>query len=314
MTQLQISRFGGVDVLQLSDQPLQSPAAHQVLLDVRYAAVNPVDAKTRAGLGWAAQKFKDALPWTPGFDICGVVKACGDDVTSFTIGQRVCGMIFDGGAYASETLASAELLLPVPNHVADEQAAALPVAGLTAWQGLFEVGQLKAGETVLIAAAAGGVGHIAVQLAKQAGAKVIATASKSNHDFVRSLGADEVVDYHDAEAMSALTGQIDFVLDLVGFESGLQSLAFLKPNGRQVTVPTVAAPQIKEAAEAQGKKASGILVHPDIEGLKALLSLCAEGKLKISIGQIFPLSQGAAAHTAIETGRTKGKILLDPRV
>ncbi len=313
MAQLQITRFGGVDVLQLSEQPLSSPASDSVLLDVLFAAVNPVDAKTRAGLGWAAQKYKDDLPWTPGFDVCGVVKACGEAVTSLSVGQRVCGMIFDGGAYATETYAPAAQLLPVPDAINDQQAAAVPLAGLTAWQGLFEHGQLKAGETVLISASAGGVGHLAVQLAKNAGAKVIATASKSNHDFVRALGADVVVDYHDSEAMNALAGQIDMVFDLVGFDSGMQSLSLLKTGGRQVTVPTITAPQIKEAAAAQGKTALGMLVHPDVEGLAALLKLCADGQLTVAVSQVYPLREGAAAHTAIETGRTQGKILLDPR-
>lgn len=312
MAQLQITRFGGVDVLQLTEKELPAPAADQVLLEVLLASVNPIDAKTRAGLGWAAQKFKDALPWTPGFDVCGVVREVGSDVTTFSVGQRVCGMTSGGGAYASAMLAPAAELLPVPKNITHAQAAALPLAGLTARQGLFEFGQLQAGETVLIYAAAGGVGHIAVQLAKQAGATVVATASEANHDFLLKLGADKVVDYHDAEAMAALTGQIDFVFDLVGFDSGLAALSLLKAGGRQVTVPTIAVPAIKAVAETQGKTVSGMLVHQDPDGLAALLALCSAGKLQVHVSKIYPLAEGAKAHQAIESGRTRGKLLLDP--
>jgi len=312
MAQLQITRFGGVDVLQLTEQKVPAPAADQVLLDVLFASVNPVDAKTRAGLGWAAQKFKDALPWTPGFDVCGVVREVGSDVKTFSAGQRVCGMTSGGGAYASVMLAPAAELLPVPKNITHAQAAALPLAGLTARQGLLEFGQLQAGETVLISAAAGGVGHIAVQLAKQAGAAVIATASEANHDFLLKLGADKVVDYHDADAMAALTGQIDFVFDLVGFDSGLTALSLLKAGGRQVTVPTIAVPAIKAVAETQGKTVSGMLVHQDPDGLAALLALCSAGKLQVHVSKIYPLADGAKAHQAIESGRTRGKLLLEP--
>lgn len=313
MAQLQITRFGGVDVLQLTEKQLPPPADDQVLLEVLFASVNPVDAKTRAGLGWAAQKFKDELPWTPGFDVAGIVQATGEGVTTLQVGDRVCGMTFAGGSYASSVLVNASDLLPVPAKMTHAQAAALPLAGLTAWQGLFEHGQLQSGETVLISAAAGGVGHIAVQLAKQAGATVIATASEANHDFLLTLGADKVVDYHDEAAMSALAGQIDLVFDLVGFDSGLAALALLKAGGRQVTVPTVAVPAIKEVAETQGKNVTGMLVHPDTESLAKLLALCAAGKLQVHVSRIYPLADGAKAHQAIESGRTRGKLLLDPR-
>lgn len=313
MAQLQITRFGGVDVLQLTEKELPVPAADQLLVDVLFASVNPIDAKTRAGLGWAAQKFKDALPWTPGFDVCGVVRAVGSAVSGFSVGQRVCGMTSGGGAYASAMLAPAAELLPVPKNMTHAQAAALPLAGLTARQGLFEFGQLQAGETVLISAAAGGVGHIAVQLAKQAGATVIATASEANHDFLLTLGADKVVDYHDTGAMAALAGQIDFAFDLVGFDSGLTALSLLKTGGRQVTVPTIAVPAIKEVADTQGKTVSGMLVHQDPDGLAALLALCSTGKLQVHVSRIYPLFEGAKAHQAIESGRTRGKLLLDPR-
>jgi NADPH2:quinone reductase len=225
-------------------------------------------------------------------------------------------MVFRGGAYASHLLAVADDLLPVPEVISSEQAAALPLAGLTAWQGLFEHGQLQAGETVLISAAAGGVGHIAVQLAKQAGATVIASASASNHAFLLELGTDQVVDYHDSDAMDAmdaLKGQLDMVFDLVGFDSGLSALALLKAGGRQVTVPTVTAPQIKEAAAVQGKTALGMMVHPDRVALATLLAKCAAGDLQVHISNVYPLSEGANAHLAIESGRIRGKLLLNPR-
>lgn len=136
---------------------------------------------------------------------------------------------------------------------------------------------------------------------------MIATASEANHDFLLTLGADKVVDYHDEAAMFALAGQIDLVFDLVGFDSGLAALALLKAGGRQVTVPTVAVPAIKEVAETQGKNVTGK------QSLAKLLALCAAGKLQVHVSRIYPLADGAKAHQAIESGRTRGKLLLDPR-
>lgn len=312
MAQLRITRFGGTDVLEIAEIHLSEPVGDEVILDVLYASVNPVDTKTRAGLGWAAQAHKDELPWTPGFDVCGVVQALGPDVKDLEVGQRVCGMVMQGGAYASQMKASSALLVPVPKKMTHAQAAALPVAGLTAWQALIEHAELKSGETVVIFAAAGGVGHLAVQIAGSLGAHVIALASEENHDFLRKLGAETVLDYHDPHALDPWRNQVDVVLDLVGGQTGLNALYLLKADGRQVTVPTVAAEQIKTAAATISRRALGMLVHPEVEQLKQLLDLAAQGKLQVHVSRVYPLHEGAKAHQAIENGHTRGKLLLDP--
>lgn len=313
MAQLQITRFGGIEVLEMADINLTEPVGDEVLLDVLYASMNPVDTKTRAGLGWAAQQHKDDLPWTPGFDVCGIITAMGPNVQEFEIGQRVCGLVLQGGAYASQMKASASLLVPVPKKITHAQAAALPTAGLTAWQALTEHAEVKAGDVVAVYAAAGGVGHLAVQLAHHLGAQVIALASEDNHDFVRKLGADTVLDYHDPAVFTPCLGQVDVVLDLVGGQSGLDALQLLKPDGRQITVPTVAAENIKTAAAVIGKRAMGMLVRPDPQALANLLDLCVHGQLQAHVSRVYSLQDVPKAHQAIENGHIRGKLLIDPR-
>lgn len=312
MTQLQITAFGAPNVLQLREGPSLVPGPDQLLLAVEYAGVNPIDAKTRAGLGWAAEQNRDKLPWTPGYDMAGRVLALGEAVSGWAVGDRVCGMLgfpLAGGAYASQALARAEELVRIPPSLDDACAAGLPLAGLTAWQALFEHGRLQAGETVLISAAAGGVGHLAVQLAKQAGARVLACASSCNHAFLLALGADDVVDYH-GNGLESLAGQPDLVLDLVGGDSGLQALSLVKAGGRLVTVPTLTAAAIEARGASLGVQVVRMLVHADQGQLARLVAACEHGTLRVEVSQVFPLSQGADAHMAIETGHTRGKLVL----
>lgn len=312
MTQLQITAFGAPEVLQLREGPSLEPGPGQLLLAVEYAGVNPIDAKTRAGLGWAAEQNRDKLPWTPGYDLAGRVLALGEEVCGWSVGDRVCGMLgfpLAGGAYASQALARPEELVRLPEHLSDACAAGLPLAGLTAWQGLFAHGRLQAGQTVLITAAAGGVGHLAVQLARRAGARVLACASPRNHAFLLELGADRVLDYH-GNQLESLAGQPDLVLDLVGGDSGLQALALVKAGGRLVTVPTLTAAAIEAKGASLGVQVVRMLVHADQGPLARLVAACERGELKVEISRIFPLSQGAEAHQAIETGHTRGKLVL----
>ncbi len=312
MTQLQITAFGTPEVLQLREGPRLEAGPGQLLLEVGYAGVNPIDAKTRAGLGWAAEQNRDKLPWTPGYDLAGRVLALGEGVSGWHLGQRVCGMLgfpLAGGAYASRALARPEELVPLPDLVSGACGAGLPLAGLTAWQALFEHGGLQAGQTVLITAAAGGVGHIAVQLARQAGARVLACASSRNHGFLRELGADQVLDYRGGQ-LAEIQGQPDLVLDLVGGDSGLLALSLVKPGGRLVTVPTLTAAAIEARGSSLGVSVARMLVHADQGQLRQLVAACERGALRIEVSRIVPLSQGAEAHRAIETGHTRGKLVL----
>lgn len=314
MTQLQITAFGAPSVLRLNPSQDKVPAEGEVRVRICFAGVNPIDAKTRAGLGWAAAQNKEKLPWTPGYDVAGVVEKVGPGVGSLAEGDRVCGMVgfpLAAGGYGESVVAREEELVKL-EELALRQGAALPLAGLTAWQGLFEHGALKAGQRVLILAGAGGVGHLAVQFASAYGAEVVATASGDNHSFLHALGASKMVDYHDADwaAQVVADGPVDLVLDLVGGESGKAALACVKPGGRLVTVPTITAQQIKDAAASSAIEVLGMLVHPDRQQLSQMLILLRQGEVQITVSGEFPLAEGALAHQAIEQGHVRGKLLL----
>ncbi|MDO2948951.1 NADP-dependent oxidoreductase [Aeromonas simiae] len=311
MNQLQITAFGDPSVLRLANVPDGEPAEGQVRVRVHYAGVNPIDAKTRAGLGWAAAQNKDKLPWTPGYDVAGIVEARGPGVCELAVGDRVCGMVgfpLRAGGYGESAVVGETELVKL-ERLELAQGAALPLAGLTGWQGLFEHGELLAGQRLLILAAAGGVGHLAVQWACAAGAEVVALASPANHDFVLGLGAKAVLDYH-APDWPAQVGAVDLVLDLVGGESGKQALACVKPGGRLITVPTLTAEAIKAVGAERSIEVRGMLVHPDKSALARMVALLEQGGARIEIAHTFPLAEGALAHQAIEAGHTRGKLLL----
>ena len=314
MTQLQITAFGDPSVLKLNPSLDKVPADGEVRVRICFAGVNPIDAKTRAGLGWAAAQNKDKLPWTPGYDVSGVVEKVGPNVTTLVEGDKVCGMVgfpLTAGGYAESVVVREDELVRL-DGVSLKQGAALPLAGLTAWQGLFEHGALKGGQRVLILAGAGGVGHLAVQFASAYGAEVVATASRDNHSFLHGLGASQMVDYNDADWVAQVVagGQVDLVLDLMGGESGKAALACVKPGGRLVTVPTITAQQIKEAGAEAGIEVLGMLVHPDQKQLTQVLMLLRQGDVHVTLSGEFPLAEGALAHGAIEGGHVRGKLLL----
>lgn len=308
MKHLVIKAFGDAEQLLLTESTVTAMASNEVRVKVEYAGVNPVDAKTRAGLGWGAEAIKDQLPWTPGLEIMGIVEETGSEVSIHHAGDRVCGLLA-GGGYSEVVVAPANALLRVPRAVSNEMAAGVSLAGITALQALTEHGGLQANERVLISAAAGGVGHLAVQLAKDIGATVVALASPNNHDFLRELGADEVVDYQEAAQLAALA-PVDLLIDLVGGDSALSLLSQLKPSGRVVTVPTITAEQVVAAAKAAGLTATGMLKHNDIQQLSLLLDAVAEQRLHVEVSHVYPLAEGAKAHRQVETGHTRGKILL----
>ena len=314
MTQLQITAFGDPSVLRLNPSLDKVPAEGEVRVRICFAGVNPIDAKTRAGLGWAAAQNKDKLPWTPGYDVSGVVEKVGPHVATLVEGDAVCGMVgfpLTAGGYAESVVVREDELVRL-DGVSLKQGAALPLAGLTAWQGLFEHGALKGGQRVLILAGAGGVGHLAVQFASAYGAEVVTTASRDNHSFLHGLGASQMVDYNDADWVAQVVagGQVDLVLELMGGESGKAALACVKPGGRLVTVPTITAQQIKDAGAELGVEVVGMLVHPDRTQLTQMLTLLRQGEVKITVSGEYTLAEGALAHQAIEQGHVRGKLLL----
>ncbi|MDX1597361.1 MAG: NADP-dependent oxidoreductase [Marinobacter sp.] len=308
-------RFGDRDVLRVVTSEVPGPDSGQVLIRVHGAGLNPIDWKTRKGLGFAARQIESSLPWTPGYDVAGEVVAVADDVTTLTPGDRVMGMIgfpATGGGYAEYAVAAADELAIVPEELDLLAAGALPLAALTAWQALFEVAKLESGQKILIHAGAGGVGHFAVQFALERGAHVVATASAGNRDFLAELGVHEVIDYRTTDIAEECYG-LDVVLDLVGGDTGKRSLHTLGEHGVLVTIPTVTADEIISAAEELGLRAHGMTVRPDVFHLDEIAELIEDGDVKVHIEQAFPLARVADAHELLEGGHVRGKLVLDCR-
>jgi NADPH:quinone reductase-like Zn-dependent oxidoreductase/predicted SnoaL-like aldol condensation-catalyzing enzyme len=302
--------YGTPEVLKEIDVPKPSPGISGILVAVRAAGVNPTDWSNRARVTTIAR-----MPIVLGWDVSGVVEAVGMGVTLFKPGDEVFGMLPypEGvGSHAEYVTGPARVFTHKPAGIDHVQAGALPLAALTAYQSLVETADIQPGQRVLIHAAAGGVGHLAVQIAKARGAHVIGTASSAKHDFVRSLGADEVIDYHTVDFAEAVS-DIDVVLDSISFDSAgrARSLAVLRTGGTLVTllpVPVQAA-ELAEIAE-RGIRFESILVEADHGGMQAIAHLAETGALRAHIEATFPLAAAAKAHALGETGRTTGKIVL----
>ena len=297
-----IRQYGEPEVFQTEDLPLPQPGSGEVLVKVRAISVNPVDYKWRQ-----AGPFTD-FPVVLGWDISGTVQTLGEGVTRFKAGDEVFGMLRfpkEGRAYAEYVSAPVSDLALKPANLSHPEAAAMTLAALTAYQALETV-QLRAGQSILIHAGAGGVGHYAVQLAKARGARIIATASAHNRDFVLGLGADEVIDYHARPFEEQISG-LDAVLDTVGGDTLPRSFAVLRRGGKLVSI---AGEPPKEQTQQAGVQAQRIMVHPSSTDLEVLAGLAESGQLKSHISQIFTLEQVAEAHRAQQTGRTVGKIVL----
>ncbi|NOH82029.1 NADP-dependent oxidoreductase [Vibrio sp. RE86] len=309
--QIAISKFGEPEVLVTQTSPIPEPQSGEVLVKVSFSGVNPIDVKTRAGLGWAASENKDNLPWVPGYDISGEVVSLGEQTERFSVGDNVAGFIgfpLLGGGYSQYISVPETALSLVPDAITLEAAAVLPLAGQTALQALDKAG-VSEGQRVLILAGAGGVGHIAIQIAVAAKAEVFTTCSEANLDYMATLGA-HAVNYQFAP-VSERVEEADVLIDLVGGDAALDALKCLKDGAKVVTVPTLTAELICEKAKLLGFEASGMLVDPNPEQLDALLYMVSVGLVKTEIQQIFPMTQVIDAHKQIETGHTRGKVLLD---
>ncbi|WP_405061765.1 NADP-dependent oxidoreductase [Kribbella sp. NBC_01505] len=304
--------FGGPEVLQLVEVDRPEPLPTEVLVRVHAAGVNPVDAKTRAGGGIAG--VLGELPFILGWDVSGVVEAVGHGVHTLKVGDEVYGMPWfprAASAYAEYVTAPSRHFARKPANLDHIQAAALPLAGLTAYQILTALADVQKDQRVLIHAAAGGVGHLAVQFAKALGAHVVGTASAGKHEWLRELGADEVIDYT-TTAVEDATGDIDVVVDLIGSETTLgQSIKVLKPGGLLVAVPSGTSPELLESAKQAGVRVSSYLVEPDGHALGEIAELVESGAVRVEVEQVFPWTEVADAHRAQESGRTKGKLVLE---
>ncbi|MEV2272260.1 NADP-dependent oxidoreductase [Nonomuraea africana] len=300
--------FGGPEVLKVIEveQPVPGPA--EVLVRVHAAAVNPTDVWHRATGGLAG----GAAPVRLGWDVSGVVAAVGPGVTTLEPGDEVFGLPrhpLPAGTYAEYVTSPARHLVRKPAELSHEEAAALPLAALTAWQALVDTAGVRPGQRVLIHAAAGGVGHLAVQIAKARGAYVIGTARSVKHDVVRELGADEVIDYTQVD-FTAATGDIDVVIDAIGGEYGPRSLRTLRPGGIVVSLASPAEAYLAAEARPLGLRAAFMIVEADQAGLREIASLAASGRLRPRIEATLPLELAGKAHELAESGRTTGKIVL----
>ncbi|MGF0224833.1 NADP-dependent oxidoreductase [Dietzia natronolimnaea] len=299
--------LGDPDVLVVSEQPRPEPRTNEVLVRVRAASVNPTDWKHRGNGGFLGEP-----PFVLGWDLSGVVEAVGIGVARFAPGDEVFGMLsypFGHGAHADYVTAPAAWFAPKPASLDHVQAAALPLVSLTAWQALVEYADVRPGQRVLIHAAAGGVGHVAVQIAKARGAYVIGTASTGKHDFLRELGADEAIDYREVDVAQAV-GDIDVVLDTIGGETSLRSLRTLRPGGIVVSILPVGSKDFFREAEELGVRAIRMLVDSSRHDLVSVAELVEQGSLRATVSEVFPLEQAAEAHRRGETGRTTGKMVL----
>ncbi|MGI5456224.1 NADP-dependent oxidoreductase [Streptomyces sp. CA-249302] len=302
------SAFGGPEVLTYTETDIPEPGPGEVLLRVAGAGVNPGDAVLRAG----RVPELVTLPWTPGNDVSGVVERVGEGVTRFVPGDEVYGMLAVNprGAYAEFTAVPADALAFAPENLGLAHAAAVPLVAATAWQALAVLARVRPGDRVLIHAAAGGVGHVAVQLAKELGAYVIGTARAANHDRLRELGADELVDHTTTDFETAVA-PVDAVLDLVGGSYGPRSLDVLRPGGLLIGA-SIDPGTDEEQAAARGLRYTWVTAEPSGELLQQVTERIDSGRLRVQVQRTYPLSEAAEAHRAIEARRTTGKIVLVP--
>jgi len=313
MKAIVINDFGGPEQLQLVDRPMPPITDEQVLVAVHVAAVNPIDWRIRKGQlkDFVAYEF----PAIMGREVSGVVAQVGAAVRDFVVGDAVLGFLqqrlMHWGGYAEYVPVEAAKLAHKPGNLSFEQAAALPVAGHTAWQGLFEVAQLKRGEVVLITGAAGGVGSLAVQLACDAGATVIASASPANHEFVRSLGAALVVDYQAPDFAASIAARFPTGVDVIFAAFAGVSLQGAQPLVHAGTRIVLLSPVATEQDLQIGPVRSQLLIaRADGAQLEKIAQLAAQGRLRPQIGPLLPLEQAARAHEMSESHHTRGKILL----
>ncbi len=307
MQAIQLREFGAPQVLQVREIPRPTADAGELLVRVRAAGINPVDTGIRRG---GASSLSGAVaPYVPGFDVSGVVAAIGPGVTGFSVGDEVFAMLSlrRGGGYAEYAIVKEDEVAPKPAGSTFAEAASIPLVALTAWQTLFEIADLQAGQTVLIHAGAGGVGSVAIQLAKWRGARVIATASDYNQEFLRELGADVPVDYRN-QRFEDFASAVDVVLDPIGGDTQVRSMAILREGGTLVSIVGLT-PQGRNPQ--RNIRVTSYLVQPNSEQLAEIGDLMEGGQVQPIVTYRFPLARAPEAHEQSETRRTRGKIVLE---
>jgi NADPH:quinone reductase-like Zn-dependent oxidoreductase len=313
MKAVTMAEHGEPEVLATGQVERPTPAAGEVLIEMKAAGLNPVDTQVRSG-DWVSEEM-GRPPMILGWDVAGVVAEVGEAVTAFAPRDRVFGMpSFPALARcdAEYVVASEARIAHAPSALTDEEAGALPLAGLTAWQAL-EHAAVREGDRVLVQAAAGGVGHLAVQIAKARGAEVIGTARAEKHDFLREIGVDQPIDYTKGP-LEQLVSEVDVIVETVSEDDGglLSALAALRSGGRLVVIAGDLSDRVRTDAEEAGKRAVEMLVAPDQTGLEPLASLADAGKLTVHVEAAFPLDRAEDAHRRQESGRVTGKLVLTP--
>jgi len=304
---VRLSWFGGPEALQIDPVAIPQPHGDEVLVKVVAASVNPVDYKMREGqfppLG------EDKLPVILGRDLAGTIEALGTDAHyMLSKGEAVFAMVdFDRGAQSDYVVVKAVELVAAPATLDPVHAAAVPLAAITAWQGLFDHGGLKDGQSVLIHGGAGGVGHFAVQLAKARGASVFATAGADDLDYLRTIGADIAIDYKD-ERFEDVVNDVDLVFDLVGGETQDRSFAVIRDGGTLVSTIAVAHPE--RGRERGIRVPDRWMAQANAAQLGEIAGLIDAGKVRVHVAETFPLEQVRAAYQALEKGHVRGKIVL----
>jgi NADPH:quinone reductase-like Zn-dependent oxidoreductase len=305
MKAVRIHDYGGPDVLVYEDVPRPRAGPGEILIRVHAAAVNPLDWKVREG--HLKDMLKHRLPLIPGWDVSGVVES-GAGVAGYKVGNGVYGLLDIGkdGAHAEYVVTQPTHLAPKPRTVGDVRAASVPVAGLTAWQTLFEAGGLSAGQRVLIHGAGGSVGGFAVQFAKHAGAYVVAAANGPDLTYVSSLGADQALDYA-AAPFEDVVKDVDLVLDVIGGGIQERSLKVLRRGGILVSTLGIS---VSDEAASRSIEAKAFFVRPDSAQLAEIAGLIDAGKIRLNVGTILPLEKAREAHELVQSGRPRGKVVL----
>lgn len=304
---------GDAEALHLAEVEVPTPVLSEVLVRVVAAGVNPIDAKTRAGRGLSGAI--SSWPAVLGLDVSGVVVRAPFDAHPFPVGTEVYGMATvprTSGSYADYVVVPTLSLARKPSSLSHVEAAGVPVAALTAWGIVVETALAHQGQRILVHAGSGGVGHFAVQFAAYFGAHVIATGSPRNLEWLRELGAAEVVDYTSTRFEEVVSG-VDVVIDLIGNvsdDTGTRSLEVLRPGGLLIEVPTGAWPDFREAAAERGIRSTDYKTIPDGGALATITRLLESGAVRVYVEHVFEIDDAAAAHTELERGHTRGKIVL----
>lgn len=307
-----INEFGSPDVLKITDIQKPVPGDDEVLIKVKFTGINPVDTKVRAGTSGMSKHLE--FPAILGWDVSGIIEDVGKNVLSFQTGDEVFGCIGFPGlgkTYSEFAVADPKLLTKKTSHISFEEAAAVPMVALTAYQAINEHLKVSEGQKILIQAAAGGVGHLAVQFAKMKGAFVAGTASEKNESFLKSIGVDQFIDYK-KEKFEEVFKKPDAVLDAMGGDVLYRSINCVKHSGRVVCLPssTKNDPKAIELAQQNNVELIWPMMHPDGQEMEFFARLLEEKKLKVKIDKVFTLDKIADAHKAIETHNTDGKIVV----